>query len=186
MKLNKFKNQMMKRSQGSEFLGIVFLVVVLVVILLFNKIGSAGQNVIQTEKSMSDFKNIFVISSATKFQYITEKGISINELMGDYVCYRKEETDYGPVIGKINLVDIIRLNLDNMLGKNNWKLELNKSACITSDYLGGYWYPFDEAQNHHKNETCSMFSDREYITFEFIFPLACRVEMSEGRIIIAT
>jgi hypothetical protein len=169
-----------KKAQGSEFIGMVMLVVILVIILLFFKVNLEREKVINTEYEIKQFKNIFITSSVTKFPYITEKGVSINELMGDYVCYRKEEVYYGPKIGQINIVEIIRRTLNQTFGPNNWKLELNESVCITSKNRLGYWLP------DTTKVKCTPFSDKEYVNYEFLFPLPCKIETGKGKIYIST
>ncbi|MBD3203080.1 hypothetical protein GF327_02200 [Candidatus Woesearchaeota archaeon] len=168
----------MKKAQSSEFIGVVLLVVVLVIILLFSKIRSAGTNVEKTKESIDDFNKIYVATSVTKFPYITEKGIPLNELIGVYICYTITNADYGRNIGSIDIIDSIIKQLDRIYEKNNWKLELNSIACITSTGL--------EGPPVSSEKTCSPFPGKEYTMYTFMFPLPCKINTGIGKIYITT
>ncbi|MBU0757467.1 MAG: hypothetical protein KKF44_05350 [Nanoarchaeota archaeon] len=168
----------MKKAQGSEFLSVVLMVIVLVIILLFSRVKQSRDNIYDTQGLMTKGKNVFLTTSITKFPYITEKGISINELMGTYVCYDNTEPFYGPTIGTIDLIATIRKNLDSIFRKGQWKLEIGEKACITSDDFIG---PPDTAPSK-----CTQFQNEEFISYDLVFPLPCSQEISTGKIILIT
>jgi hypothetical protein len=159
----------MKKAQISDYLVIFILVFVIILFVFFNKLRNIETTFSKTKETSSDFKNDFVSSSVSKFRYLTIKGVSLNELMGVFVCYNKDIVDYGN--GPINISYEIRNRLDQIYGLNNWKIELNNSICISS--------------KEKRNETCEIPSDKEYIIYEFLFPLSCYVENSKGKIIIS-
>ena len=156
----------LKKGQTSEFIGITLLVIVLVFILLFSKLSQGRNRLIRTEGSVSEFKNMFIATSVTKFPYITNKGVSINEMMGAFMCYKQEKVDYGS-LGEIEVIAFPREQLDELYGNGNWKLELDESYCLDSNVL----IP----------EKCDFFK-KEFITYEFYFSLPCKVEISYGKI----
>ena len=171
-----------KKGQGSEFFGVVFLIIILVIALLFNKIINAKRGVSKTEETLQNYQNIYITTSVTKFPYITEKGIPINELMGNYVCYSKKIYDYGPNLGKIDMIKTIKETLNQTFGSGNWKMELNKSVCITSENEIGYFEP----EGPSDAKTCTTFSGEEFVIYEFLYPLPCRVDFGSGKIYIKT
>ena len=155
-----------KTGQTSEFIGITLLVIVLVIILMFSKLNQGRSRLIRTEDSVSEFKNIFIATSVTKFPYITDKGVSINEMMGAFMCYKQEKVDYGE-LGEIEVIDFPRQQLNELYGEGNWRLELDGSYCIDSESL--------------KPEKCDFFK-KEYVTYEFYFALPCKIAINYGKI----
>jgi hypothetical protein len=168
---------MNKKGQSQEFIGIAILVLVLTLIVMFNKIGSDRARLGQMETTQADSSNIWVSTSATKFSFITEKGIPISELLGDYVCYEDQiydnglKVDYGVTIGTIDIDATIRRELDKIYEPDKWLLDIDERACIDS--------------KEFKREKCNPIG-KEYYSFEFMFPRPCDQDMSRGKIYIIT
>jgi hypothetical protein len=163
----------MKKGDFSDFLGIILLVIVLVLILVFNRMRSIGSNMMQTDSSIKDTQNIFYSNAAVKFLYVTEKGITNAELLGSYACYGERIISYGPYLGDIDAVNAVKNTLDNMIGKDAWKLEIalgTNNVCFMSDGV-------------ISEGSCTSFG-KDYVSYFFIFPLPCKREFGSGKIII--
>ncbi|MFH0876104.1 MAG: hypothetical protein V1859_09280 [archaeon] len=159
-----------KKAQSSEFMGIILLVVILVVILLFSRLYSGGKIVSETQRTVEDSNSLFINTGTSKFQFVTEKGVSMNELMGTYSCYGDDISYYGPGIGYINIFSALRKTLNNYFMETKWKLEIDEKACLTST---------DQTRVLGK---CSPPTGKEYVSFEFFFSLPCRQEVGKGKI----
>jgi hypothetical protein len=158
----------MKKAQISEFIVIVFLIVIIVFFVVMNKLNAMRDNVDKTKLLRTEYLNIYISSGLNKFPYIRINGISIEELMGVYVCYNNETADYGNFT--INITKEIRKSLNDIYGGNYWQLEINNTNCLTREEF--------------INNPCSALIDKEYIMYEFTFPLPCKPINSEGKLYI--
>ncbi len=169
----------MKRGQGSEFISIILLVVLLVTLLLVAKLSSAKRGIAETEIVVDDYSDRYVFGSSTKFPFITEKGIPINEMLGVYYCYNKTVADYGDLVGTIDIDNAIVKTLDLYYEPGKWNLEIGGYACLDSSGLTGP--PNVPADTITR---CPGFPGKEYEVRHVVYPLPCRIGMGTARLMI--
>ncbi|MBN1502437.1 hypothetical protein JW930_02755 [Candidatus Woesearchaeota archaeon] len=154
--------------------GIILLIIVVSFVLLFSKLGAGREQVAKTESTIADFENIYLSTTITKFPYITEAGITLNELFGVLVCYDRDIENFGfdnnNQLIEINIPVVIQNNLDQLYGRDNWAIELDNRYCINSQNL--------------VEDSCG-YLFKEFVVYDFLFPLPCKVELRKGKIIIS-
>jgi len=154
----------MRLGQMSEFMGVVFLAVIIVMVLLLSRLSHDRSRLTKTEVSLKATYNRYVTSVVAKFPFVTEKGVTLGQLMGTYVCYRNDTVSYGPVIGEIVIGKAVARHIDSMMEPNKWRISID-GACIDSAGL---------MPNACPEET------GEYVKFEFVFPLPCSTGVGGG------
>lgn len=151
----------MKKAQ-SELIGMILLVLAVVLFAIFNKLSST-QAFIRTGELLSEtFKESFVSTSVQTSFYNTVKGIPLDELLGNYVCYGKTESDYGNGT-KLYVNATLRNQFDTYHGKGKWALAVDKSDVSEGFYMDS---------NDFKPEF-SLPDKSNYISYQFFFPLPC-------------
>jgi hypothetical protein len=112
-----------KKIQASVYIGIVLLISLLVLFQLIFKLRSAEVTIAKTESVTRDYEEDFLFLSTVVAPYSTTKKVSLEELMGVYVCYGNDTIDYGNGL-TWNFVEMSRNKFNEIFGKNHWILQL--------------------------------------------------------------
>ena len=162
-------NELNKKAQAAEFIGIAVLVVALVIIMIFSRMETAGSLVSRMESTLKEFRIGSVTTTGSVIPYVTVNGVPIEELIGDYSCYGKEEVDYGN--GKINITEELRKNFNSIYGENTWALLLKKDSEKNS-------FPLFLTSSIKKETGLPSFDS--YIAYDFRFAKPCRLSKGKG------
>ncbi|MBI4210928.1 MAG: hypothetical protein HY544_05510 [Candidatus Diapherotrites archaeon] len=118
----------MKRAEIDDLLAVALLITLLSALLVVSMAGRQSQLRSQTLAEASRAERNLVSASAITSAYVTDSGIPVAELLGDYLCYGSESPDYGAGIRPNAFAEISGL-FDSVHGRGNWMLEIKKAEA---------------------------------------------------------
>ncbi|MBN1386336.1 hypothetical protein JW968_05180 [Candidatus Woesearchaeota archaeon] len=153
-----------RKAQGAEYIGMVILIILLVLFVLFNRLGTASQTALRTEKTVRSYNSIYNLVSHSVVPRLSANDIPFIELYSFYTCYHGENADYE--FGSIPAIQTIQNKSDLVFGRDRWKMELDQEICIESEAVF--------------LSRCHLQDNIEYEAIDFSYPLFCMQERREG------
>ena len=155
-----------KKGQMAIFLSIAVIIILLTLVLFFDRIRSTRYAVSRTSSSIQDYRDVYTKTAPYLFPQITVNEYSLSRLFGYYSCYHEINFELSGY--NYHLVQDTQRELDNFFEKDQWLLELNKSLCIDS--------------NSYSEGVCKQPYRKNIYTYEFMYPLPCRTDHADGLI----
>ncbi len=157
----------MKKAQITEFISMMLMVIVIVIFVMFNRLGSTRTAIDEAERLGNDFENENMWQGANVLMLTKISGMDMSELIGIMVC-NKVDVVTTSKNQKINISELTFKVLNNYYGQERWALELYRNGDAVCLKEG------------HREQKCDLPSGDDIKAFNFLFPLPCGTGFGEG------